>query len=508
MLRLPKISEFFRARKLDIFQRMRMRQIATISGIVVILAFFGVAVATNMFNGGQKTEAANQCLPSATACTISEGVDVGLSTKFDNKDLTITGDLQATFAGHHDFTSLTINNNAKVTIDPLEKGTDYDEITYALTDQGKTKMIDFSIAGKLRINTGGKIDVTGGGYRGGTVFNPQIPNDCADYATCGHGDGPAGGPNDDGHEVNPITGAGGGYGGKGGTGAFIHYIPVPNEYGSVVTFDSSLWNGSGGGAIKRHHPSITWWGDGLPGGGIIKLKVGDIISDGTGSILADGSSNVVEGINYQAGLIAMGGAGAGGTIDISLDEYSGSTILKTVASGGNPCGFIGAGWCSTPEQGVIFTQGDSATSTVSGMTVSANGGTAHHPTADLSGGGGGGGRIFVYAKLGAPPAMQKILKPIERPGLPAAEKANFNPYALREGDIIEVRIDVVDVKQTDTIKDYFLRQPGGTFHCQPIVASLSPDTNHGGQVNTDNVSWSAEADAAIQSFTYRCEVKK
>lgn len=55
---LPKLPDFFRSKKMDIIQRMRLRQYFTYAGILLILIFFGIAIATNMFNGGQKTEAA------------------------------------------------------------------------------------------------------------------------------------------------------------------------------------------------------------------------------------------------------------------------------------------------------------------------------------------------------------------------------------------------------------------------------------------------------------------
>lgn len=60
-MRVPRLPQWFKLPNFsgrDILQRMKYRRILTYSGVILVVGFFAVAVATNFFNGGQKTEAA------------------------------------------------------------------------------------------------------------------------------------------------------------------------------------------------------------------------------------------------------------------------------------------------------------------------------------------------------------------------------------------------------------------------------------------------------------------
>jgi len=166
------------------------------------------------------------------------------------------------------------------------------------------------IRAKQRIEILGQVDVAGKGY----IQNP-INN--------GSGYGPGGGSGG----ADDWEGAGGSYGGVGGSE--IVNQPRGPTYGSETypdDFGSSGGNNDGGGGTA---------GTGGAGGGIIHLESPIIIVEGTNSntgvLRADGNTAVSEG------LVSDGGGGAGGSIYLQGDylEISNSQIS---AQGGDTAG--------------------------------------------------------------------------------------------------------------------------------------------------------------------------
>ncbi|MDD2871019.1 MAG: prepilin-type N-terminal cleavage/methylation domain-containing protein [Candidatus Gracilibacteria bacterium] len=166
------------------------------------------------------------------------------------------------------------------------------------------------IINDLTINSGGKIDVTGKGYKGGNTLGCTGQNGEPSLSGLGNGGGI-------GASASYQGGGGGGHigvGGKGGSGP-------TNSTGIAFGDIFSLGGGGGGGG-----GSCASAGNGGYGGGTIKLLVGgnSIIN---GDILAKGA-NGGNGNTYGGG-----GGGAGGSIWINTNSISGNANIST--NGGN-----------------------------------------------------------------------------------------------------------------------------------------------------------------------------
>jgi hypothetical protein len=145
----------------------------------------------------------------------------------------------------------------------------------------------------LLVETGGTIDASSKGYRGGTA-NPDKT-----------GFGPGGGSAE----------SGGGYGGRGLNSSGTPGGGIP--YGSAT---NPVDPGSGGGA----QGSGQYGG---PGGGVILVACGGIITN-RGTIKADGGR--------QPG--SMGDGGAGGSINIACRAYAATGTLSAKGGNGNHAG--------------------------------------------------------------------------------------------------------------------------------------------------------------------------
>ena len=154
---------------------------------------------------------------------------------------------------------------------------------------GATERLDVEVAGTLRIDDGGLLDVTGVGYLGSLATSV-----------------PAGTP-------DSVLGPTRDYGGShGGNGAFQNYnVQMGETYDSVY-----LPHLAGGGGAFRYH-------EGGAGGGVLNVVATDLVVDGTLR-----SSAWIEG-----GVGHGGAAGAGGTIFISAATLGGTGLID--ASGGD-----------------------------------------------------------------------------------------------------------------------------------------------------------------------------
>jgi hypothetical protein len=191
------------------------------------------------------------------------------------RDRPIVTDLQtdgaARLFGNYEASTMTVKAGAVVTAPEGEK-------------------IRLNVAGRLTIEAGARLDVTGLGYAGGKAGSPN-------------GGAPAG-----------ITGAGPDAGGShGGPGAPWNASSGP----AGPTFDSVYvpWQSGGGGALDDDNS-----GDGQAGGGIIEVIAGELVLNG--EIRARGFDDSDAGRT----------AGAGGTVWIDAGTLSGTGLID--ASGG------------------------------------------------------------------------------------------------------------------------------------------------------------------------------
>jgi hypothetical protein len=171
----------------------------------------------------------------------------------------------------------------------------------------------YVVCSNLTINLGGRIDVSGRGYRGGFPAALGSRN----------GSGPGGGAGGD-----PAQGAGhGGYGGRQGGNGFLFGGSV---YGSA---SAPLAPGSGGGDAYDAQ-------GGTHGGGAVRIAASGCVTV-NGSILANGLWDRYDGQNGRKG------TGSGGSVYITCRTLAGTTGLISADGGAatntNPQGSGGGG---------------------------------------------------------------------------------------------------------------------------------------------------------------------
>ncbi len=156
----------------------------------------------------------------------------------------------------------------------------------------------YILCSNLTINAGGKIDVTGKGYKHG-----QMSSD--------NGCGPGGGT----YGANTFRSGGGGHGGKGGGGA----VTPPHGVAGVTngSYAAPENPGSGGGAVG----ALASAGSAGDGGGVVRVEADGQVAV-YGAIVTDG----------QTPPPSNGAGGAGGSIYISCRTFAGTGILA--AKGG------------------------------------------------------------------------------------------------------------------------------------------------------------------------------
>lgn len=357
--------------------------------------------------------------------------------------------------------------------------------------------VNLNITEDLTIESGGKIDVSGKGFRGGgsQELSGNLPANGKD-----NGDGSGGST----AVSNSGGGGGGGHGGHGGTGIKIIQGPAgvtTTVSGSGGKVDDDYFiptlGGSGGGGGED---AVACYGG--PGGGIVKIDANNIIIEGENAIIADGLS--------PSGTSSCG-AGAGGTIQIKArNKFTTDRAYSSIFS----------------AKGGQANSRDIITGQLPFLTT-----TKH------IGGDGGGGRISVEAPFisgwtvkellgsadsygsypshlnvnplrlynnvvpgdknlapvisergtvyvqggGAANNVKKILLPFKRPG--ANPQNNFNPYAVRVGDEIQVNISVSNLTNGQLVKitDDWLKTPtsipgGSVKKCMPAPGASISDT--------------------------------
>jgi hypothetical protein len=190
-----------------------------------------------------------------------------------------------------------------------------------------------AIVDTLVIEPGGKLDVTGCGYRG-TNLNGW------------------GGPRSETYQgyLGSYHASGGSHGGHGGLGTYPNGVG-PSDPGDVYDLvDDPFALGAGGSGANYYVYNI-----GSMGGGLIRLNVGRLVLNG--SIIADGANMA----NPAAG------GGAGGTVNLRVGEIGGTGIIRADGGAGNPSygGGGGGGRIAVRWQ----------TGSISSLTISSQGGT-------------------------------------------------------------------------------------------------------------------------------------
>ena len=205
-----------------------------------------------------------------------------------------------------------------------------------------TGIVAFWVNGELAVESGGKIDADGLGYRGpdrilgansssGNGYKGEsfIPGGIKGLTPNGGGGGSAG---SDGGGQYCAGGGGGGYGTEGVVGNSGQTAPGQGglTYGEVDL--SAIFLGSAGGNGRANNAGDSYGGAGGNGGGIVYLLAG------TATILGEVSSNGTSGgagtNHYSAG----GGGGSGGSIRVISDNLTtgGDVFITNGGAGGNP----------------------------------------------------------------------------------------------------------------------------------------------------------------------------
>jgi large repetitive protein len=172
--------------------------------------------------------------------------------------------------------------------------------------------LTLNVTGKLEVQLGGAIDVTGKGLLGGTCC-PKTKGETFDE----NGQVVPGAEYTDG-------GAGGSYGGYGGQ--YIGYdVAYPFSPYGLIENPALLGSGGGSGGGYSPTPGIKTGGD---GGGLVIVNTAKLLLNG------DITANGAEGAY-------LGGSGSGGGINITVDSLLGSG--KISANGGDGTDISGSG---------------------------------------------------------------------------------------------------------------------------------------------------------------------
>lgn len=328
------------------------------------------------------------------------------------KNLKITGGAMLTHDKLTDVSGATYNINSADRVTLLPYSSDYQ------TRTNLWRRIDLQIENSLEVTNGGSISADAKGYPGGAKDEDGWGlGRGTQKSTCGTG--------------NP--GAGGSYGGKGGS-PVDNTSPLftDNICPSGATYDTAehpqLW-GSGGAGGKTN--------PGTAGGGRIKIVANNIIIGSTSNIRADGQSYTAS--NAGAGM------GSGGSIYIksnyiSLDNNSNSNIY---ARGGNNQGGPSADLYSGSGGGgriAVYTCSSNRSIALIPMYTDVAAGTATNGAVV-----GAEGTNYVSQSCSQQVSIKKTLTSISRAGAPyeaQGDKSLFNPYALQKGDVIQVQIDI------------------------------------------------------------------
>jgi len=413
-------------KKRSIFQIITKRKI-TIS----IAIFLGMALAITagnyiFYHYFKTASAADTCVAGTTALTISSGVNSRIvdnvlsgssnsscNGSVSDYDITVTGPgVKLTLGGFNTFKSVNIINNATVTHDAIVPSTDIATGDAVLNDAGEKKKVQMQITGALTLDTGGKIDVSGLGYPGGTLAHPV-----------GYGYGGGQSTRTATSEAISVYGAGGGgFGNKGGDGkSSINAVAAVPAAGGIAYpnfYDAYYFRAGSGAGYNFGNVNLTNSAKvGSAGGGRIYIHAGTInIKSGTITAKGnDGSATIAVCNDTIRNRSSFGAGGAGGTIWLSADtiispvgslapNVSGGLAGNDYAATSKAC----ASNAATPSMihdganglSEVFVDGKDSASIYANYfsTLSVAGGAPSLLSNGTAAGGGAGGRIRIDAK--------------------------------------------------------------------------------------------------------------
>ncbi len=222
-------------------------------------------------------------------------------------------------ASNNDLNLGTATSNQRVM---LQRVPNYTNVTVNSTfnasawDGTKGGVMFFRASGTVTVNTGGSINMTGLGYRGGQAVDGSVGNAGESYGALGTltTNANLGGGGGTGQACCNGSGGGGGYGTAGATKG---WGLAGGTYGSTTL--PTLFLGSGGGSGTVVTP-------GGSGAGIIYVSANTLTVAGSGSIVNGGASG-------SSGSNGQGGGGSGGSTYIAATTATLGSSLVT-ASGG------------------------------------------------------------------------------------------------------------------------------------------------------------------------------
>ncbi len=345
--------------------------------------------------------------------------------------------------------------------------------------------LDLQVNGALIVEGSKGIDLDGVGYPG---WGKEFINSDADVVR-NVGGGPGGGTsiqNDNtGNQGHGGAGwharPGGIYQKGSGTGADTRPVYAnPKMYGDASEFIStdidydgfndSLGSGGGASLWESYSDYATVGGS---GGGAVKIVAKRVHAGGYDAISAKGD------IGFKPGNTPAGSGGAGGKIVIITDNFTtaGHTYVLSAAgadyNSAEHSSFSGGGGGYVT---LIYSETNATFLTESSL---------YKFMVDISGGigssslfNGQDGVMSIAQKKSADPgvSIKKKLVAVSRQGVSPAN--NFNPYALQEGDIIDVQLEVANVTSVlTTIKDEVLTLPTNRARCDLDVFTAAEGGN-------------------------------
>ena len=529
----------------SIISKVRLKKAVAYLVLPALSVLVTIAITTDLFNTQKKAKALPECTID-TAAKASGGipstcegedviidgpytVDAGQIKVIDDPDLAnrvvCNGTGNITCDSKRKFKSLVMKNGVILT--HAQAPAKETSVTLETTGTDRWIKVDIELTGNLELRAGSRIDVDGKGYPGGVYAHPN-------------GYGPKGGygivePN--GGNIGANGGWHKGSGGRGWCndtdagecpnptgGAEADGLIPANSYSTDFPFD---FGSAGGHANQLAGGSKMPGADGGAGGGRIRIHAGgNLIIKPTSRISADGITGgnlITEGENERQ----LAGAGAGGSVFLSANEYF--TRVSDPTAGIFGISAVG-GEVRDLLTGVFYKEGSTVPGPLTWSNIKHSVGSDGILTNDSSlmitdvyarggysnyfknrqvvGAGGGGGEVRIL-DLSTKFNLYKYLEAFSRGGAGSA----FNPYALQVGDQIVVNIEVTNltVGQTFTVEDKALRVTSGTGSCVPIEFTQMREVGGSfvieGTWAVTGVTWNATANTTIEKFKYNCEVE-
>lgn len=319
------------------------------SGAIYLTASSATTTTLNLINNGfydaQAGTRLNYSTLNITTSAIVRDSGGGFPMIDQNQDMTVPANLQLLMnvpGASRTYNNVTINGTLT---------TSYNNSATSSTPASGLYKINWQVNGNLVINSGGTVNVDARGFIQGN----------------GAGAG------------TPTSGAGGSYGGLGGTASYSFSTTVAATYGSVTAPTdlgsggssgncSSNTEGNGGGAVQftvsgnisingtisaNGGGSTSNCGSPQGGGSGGSIYLTGAAYSGTGSLSAIGGDSISSGCCGN-----KGGGGGGGRVAVSFTSNTNNAVSRSVSGGylSQPAQAGATGTLSPPDQPVVTTQ--------------------------------------------------------------------------------------------------------------------------------------------------------